>query len=224
MRIGVLGTGVVGQTLATKLVAVGHDVVMGSRDAANVKAAEWVASTSGAGRAGTFAEAAEHGEIVVNATLGEFSLTALELAGADNLAGKVLVDVANPLDFSHGMPPTLTVANTDSLGEQIQRAFPDARVVKALNTVTASVMVSPGDLASPTNLFVAGNNSDAKATTVDLLGSFGWKVDRIVDLGDITAARGTESYLLLWVRIMQALGTSAFNVSIVSEQSEGQSH
>ncbi len=220
MRIGVLGTGMVGQTVATKLVAVGHEVVMGSRDAANPKAADWVASTKGRGRAGAFAEAAEHGEIVVNATSGQASLAALELAGADNLAGNVLIDVANPLDFSHGMPPSLTVANTDSLGEQIQRAFPEARVVKALNTVTASVMVSPGDLASATNLFVAGNDSDAKATTIGLLGSLGWEAERIVDLGDITAARGTEAYLLLWVRVMQALGTPAFNISII-EASEG---
>ncbi len=224
MRIGVLGTGMVGQTLGTKLVVVGHDVVMGSRDAANLKATGWATSTDGRGRAGTFAEAAEHGEIVVNATSGQGSLAALELAGADNLAGKVLVDVANPLDFSHGMPPSLTVANTDSLGEQIQRGFPDARVVKTLNTVTASVMVSPGDLASLTSLFVAGNDTDAKEMTIRLLESFGWPVDRIVDLGDITAARGTESYLLLWVRIMQALGTAAFNVSLVGERGEGQPH
>lgn len=215
MRIGVLGTGVVGQTLATKLVAVGHDVVMGSREAANPKAADWVTSTEGRGRAGAFAEAAEHGEIVANATSGQASLAALELAGAENLAGKVLVDVANPLDFSHGVPPSLTVANTDSLGEQIQRAFPAARVVKALNTVTASVMVSPDDLAAPTNLFIAGNDSGAKATTIDLLGFLGWEAERIVDLGDITAARGTEAYLLLWVWVMQALGTPAFNISII---------
>ncbi len=217
MRIGVLGTGMVGRTLATKLVEVGHHVVMGSRHAVNDKATEWVRSVSGGGRAGTFAEAAKHGDIVVNATSGIASLAALELAGADNLAGKVFVDVANPLDFSHGMPPTLTVANTDSLGEQIQRAFPAARVVKTLNTVNASVMVCPGDLASPTNLFVAGNDNEAKAIVTDLLESFGWTVDRIVDLGDITAARGMESYLLLWVPMMQALGTATFNVSIVIE-------
>jgi predicted dinucleotide-binding enzyme len=216
MRIGVLGTGVVGQTLATKMVDVGHDVVMGSRHAANDTAAEWVASVADGGRADTFAGAAEHGEIVVNATSGQASLAALGLAGADNLAGKVLVDVANPLDFSHGMPPTLTVANTDSLGEQIQRAFPAARVVKALNTVNASVMVSPGDLPSPTNLFVAGNDAGAKATVVGLVESFGWTAEQIVDLGDITAARGMEAYLLLWVRTMQVLGTAAFNVSIVT--------
>jgi predicted dinucleotide-binding enzyme len=215
MRIGVLGTGVVGATLATKFVEVGHEVVMGSRGGSNDKATEWSASTGGEGRAGTFADAAEFGEVVVNATSGQASLAALELAGADNLAGKVLVDVANPLDFSQGMPPTLTVANTDSLGERIQRAFPSVRVVKALNTVNANVMVNPTDLPSPTNLFVAGNDQKAKDTVVSLLGSFGWAADRIVDLGDISAARAQEAYVLLWVRLMKTLGTVAFNVSIV---------
>ncbi len=215
MRIGVLGTGVVGATLATKFLDVGDEVVMGSRDASNGSATAWAASTGGTGRAGTFADAAEFGEVVVNATSGRVSLAALELAGADNLAGKVLVDVANPLDFSRGTPPSLTVANTDSLAESIQRAFPSARVVKALNTVNASVMVNPTDLLAPTNLFVAGNDQEAKGTVVSMLGSFGWAAERIVDLGDISAARGQEAYVLLWVSLMQALGTPAFNVSIV---------
>jgi 8-hydroxy-5-deazaflavin:NADPH oxidoreductase len=216
MRIAVLGTGMVGQTLATKLVEVGHDVVMGSRDAANEKAAEWVANMGGGGRAATFAEAAEYGEVVVNATSGGATLAALELAGADNLAGKVLVEVANPLDFSQGFPPTLTVANTDSLAEQVQRAYPAARVVKALNTVNASVMVRPGDLAAPTNLFIAGDDDDAKAVVVGILESFGWAAERILDLGDITAARGLEAWLLLWTRMMQKLGTPKFNIAIVT--------
>jgi predicted dinucleotide-binding enzyme len=215
MRIGVLGTGVVGATLASKFVEVGDEVAMGSRDGSNDKATGWATTTGGRGRAGTFADAAEFGEVVVNATSGQASLSALELAGADNLAGKVLVDVANALDFSQGQPPSLTVANTDSLAERIQRAFPSARVVKALNTVNANVMVNPGDLLAPTNLFVAGNDQKAKDTVASLLGSFGWAADRIVDLGDISAARGQEAYVLLWVRLMQALGTAAFNVSIV---------
>ncbi len=211
-----LGTGVVGRTLATKLIEVGHDVMMGSREATNDRSAEWVASTGGAGRAGRFAEAAEHGEIVFNATSGQASLAALELAGAENLAGKVLIDVANALDFSHGRPPSLFVANTDSLGEQIQRAFPAARVVKALNTVDTSVMVTPGALPSPTDIFVAGDDTDAKAVVEGVLGSFAWPAEHVVDLGDLTAARGMEGYTLLWVRVMQAMGTAAFNVSIVA--------
>jgi 8-hydroxy-5-deazaflavin:NADPH oxidoreductase len=213
----VLGTGIVGRTLATKLVEVGHDVVMGSRDGSNETAAEWVAGVGGAGRAGTFAEAAEHGEIALNATSGAASLAALELAGAANLAGKVLVDVANPLDFSRGMPPSLTVANTDSLAEQIQRAFPAARVVKALNTVNASVMVDPGGLAGPTNLFVAGDDTRAKVVVTALLVSFGWAAEQVVDLGGLSAARGLEAYLLLWVPVMQAIGTPTFNLSLVRE-------
>jgi 8-hydroxy-5-deazaflavin:NADPH oxidoreductase len=215
MRVGVLGTGAVGQTLATKMVQVGHDVVMGSRDPANEKAAEWVATVGGAGRAGTFANAAEHAELVVNATSGAVSLAALELAGAGNLAGKVLLDVANPLDFSRGMPPSLTVANTDSLAEQIQRAHPDARVVKALNTVNTSVMVRPEGLQGPTNLFVAGDDVTAKGVVSGVLVSFGWPADRIVDLGGVAMARGLEAYMLLWVPMMQALGTASFNISLV---------
>jgi predicted dinucleotide-binding enzyme len=215
MRIGVLGTGMVGRALATKLVDIGHDVVMGSRSAANEAAADWVASTGGAGRAGTFAEAAEHGELVVNATSGGVSLAALELAGTDNLAGKVLIDVANPLDFSRGMPPSLTVANTDSLAEQIQRAHPATRVVKALNTLNASVMVAPESLTGPTDVFVAGDDAAAKAAVTEILLSFGWPPDRIIDLGGIDAARGLEAYVTFWVRLMQSLGTPAFNVAVV---------
>jgi predicted dinucleotide-binding enzyme len=217
MRVGVLGTGMVGQALATKLIDVGHDVVMGSRRADNEAAAEWVASTGGAGRAGIFAEAAEHGEVVVNATSGAVSLSALELAGGDNLAGKVLIDVANPLDFSQGMPPSLTVANTDSLAEQIQRAYPAARVVKALNTVNASVMVAPEALAAPTDLFLAGDEAEAKAVVAGILESFGWPADRITDLGGLDAARGLEAYVTFWVRLLQALGTPSFNVSVVRD-------
>lgn len=146
MRIGVLGTGIVGETIASKLVEVGHEVMMGSREAGNEKAAAWVAGAGEGAREASFADAAAFGELVVNATAGAHSLDALELAGAENLAGKVLLEAANPLDFSQGMPPTLTIANTDSLGEAIQRAHPDAKVVKALNTVTAGLMVDPSSL------------------------------------------------------------------------------
>ena len=151
MRFGVLGTGMVGQAIAGKLVAVGHEVKMGSREAGNEKAVAWASEAGEGASEGSFADAAGFGEVVVNATAGAHSLEALEAAGAENLAGKVLIDVANALDFSQGMPPTLTVCNDDSLGEQIQRAFPDARVVKALNTINASVMVAPGSLGETTN-------------------------------------------------------------------------
>src|SRR5215210_4228953 len=215
MRIGVLGTGMVGQTLAGKLVELGHEVRMGSREAGNEKAVAWASEAGEGASEGSFADAAEFGELVINATAGGASLKALEAAGGENLSGKVLVDVANPLDFSGGMPPSLTVCNTDSLAEQIQRAFPEARVVKALNTVNASVMVEPDALGGSTNLFVCGNDDGAKAQVIEILETFGWLSGDILDLGDVSAARGPEMYLPLWVLMMGATGTPRFNVSIV---------
>ena len=200
MRFGVLGTGMVGQAIAGKLRALGHEVAVGSRQAG--------ADTR------TFADAAAFGEANVNATAGSASLDALNMAGAGALAGKVLIDVANPLVFGDG-PPTLSVCNDDSLGEQIQRAFPQARVVKALNTVNASVMVTPGELSERHNIFICGDDADAKRQVAELLESFGWHPDDVVDLGDITAARGTEMYLPLWLRMMSATGTPRFNIRIV---------
>jgi predicted dinucleotide-binding enzyme len=215
VRFGVLGTGMVGQTLGGKLVDLGHDVVMGARRAGNEKAAEWARAAGEHAREGSFADAADFGEAIVNATAGTASLDALEMAGADAIERKVLIDVANPLVFGGGGPPTLSVCNDDSLGEQIQRAYPQARVVKALNTVNASVMVSPGDLPGRHDIFVCGNDAGAKRQVTDLLESFGWPPDDIVDLGDITAARGTEMYLPLWLRLMGATGTPQFNIEIV---------
>ena len=215
MRIGVLGTGMVGKTIATKLVALGHEVMMGSRTAGNETAAEWVTSAGSGASQGTFADAAAFGELVFNCTAGTGSLEALELAGAENLAGKTLVDVANPLDFSQGMPPRLFICNTDSLAEQIQRAFPDARVVKALNTVNHEVMVDPEKVPGEHDVFVCGNDETAKAEVFELLRSFGWAVENIVDLGDISAARGTEAYLLLWLRLRGAFQTGHLNIKVL---------
>jgi predicted dinucleotide-binding enzyme len=214
VRIGVLGTGTVGHTLATKLVELGHDVRMGARDVANEKARDWAASAGEGASQGTFADAAGHGEVVFNCTAGAVSLDALELAGDDALRGKVLVDVANALDSSRGMPLTLTVCNTDSLAEQIQRRFPDARVVKSLNTVNASVMVDPSRVPGEHDIFVCGNDDDAKAQVKQLLESFGWPRDRIVDLGGIEGARATEMYLPLWIRLWQTFGTPHVNVHV----------
>ncbi len=214
MKIAVLGTGSVGSTIASKLVALGHEVRMGSRSARGDKATAWVKGAGVKASEGTFAEAAAFGEVVFNCTNGGGALEALTAAGRENLAGKVLADVSNPLDFSKGMPPTLFTGNTDSLGEQIQRTFPAARVVKTLNTVNAGLMVDPGGLAGGEHsIFVSGNDAAAKALTVEILKAFGWK--HIVDLGDISTARGTESYLPLWLRLWGALGTAAFNVRIV---------
>jgi predicted dinucleotide-binding enzyme len=212
VRIGILGTGVVGQTLGGKLVELGHEVKLGSRTSANEKAAKWVGQHGSRASQGTFAEAASFGEMVFNCTSGMVSLEALRSAGSANLAGKVLVDVANPLDFSHGMPPTLSVCNSDSLGEQIQRAFPDAKVVKALNTMNAGVMVNPSSVPGDHDVFICGNDAGAKSQTSDLLRSFGWRT--IVDLGDISGARGVEMLLPLWLRLMGTFKTATFNFHI----------
>jgi predicted dinucleotide-binding enzyme len=214
MKVGVLGTGSVGRTIGTKLVGLGHEVKMGSRSADNEHAAEWVASAGSGASQGTFADAAAFGELVFNCTAGTVSLEALGAAGEENLSGKVLVDVSNPLDFSQGMPPTLSVCNDDSVGEQIQRAFPDARVVKALNTMNAAIMVDPASIPGEHDVFMCGNDDGAKAQVSELLQSFGWPAELIVDLGDITAARGTEMYLPLWLRLMGAVGPH-FNIKVV---------
>lgn len=216
MRFGVLGTGVVGQTIATKLVSIGHTVTMGSRQAGNDRAVTWAAGGGQDAAQGSFADAAAFGEVVFNATAGAASLDVLAGAGADNLAGKILIDVANPLNMSAGMLPVLTVCNTDSLAERIQRAFPAVRVVKALNTVNADVMVEPGLVPGSHTVFVSGNDPEAKAQVVELLASFGWGTDDIMDLGDITSARGTEMYLALWLRLWGATGTGHLNVKVVT--------
>ena len=205
----------VGQALAGKLVELGHEVTMGSRQAGNEKAVAWAAEAGQGASEGSFADAAAFGEMVINATAGAASVEALEAAGPDNLAGKVLIDVANPLDHSQGMPPLLSFCNDDSLGERIQRTFPEARVVKALNTMNASVMVAPGSLGETTNVFVCGNDEGAKHEVAELLRSFGWSEAQVFDLGDITAARGAEMYLPLWLRMFGALETGRFNIGIV---------
>ncbi|MCL4265009.1 MAG: NAD(P)-binding domain-containing protein [Anaerolineae bacterium] len=213
MKIGVFGSGIVGQTIAGKVAELGHDVMVGTRDPAKLQ--DWPGKIGGNVRVGSLAEAAAHGEILFNATNGGGSLEALALAKEANLNGKILIDIANPLDFSQGMPPTLFVSNTDSLGEQIQHTYPQVKVVKTLNTVTASLMVNPQQLADGDHhLFVSGNDADAKAQVVHLLTSwFGWR--QIIDLGDITTARGTEMYLPIWLRLWGALGTGLFNIKVV---------
>ncbi len=215
MRIAVLGTGMVGKAIAGKLVALGHEVMMGSRSAGNDQAREWVTAAGSSARHGTFAEAAAFGELLFNCTAGSGSLEALRSVEAADLKGKVLVDVSNPLDFSRGMPPSLSVVNTDSLGEQIQRAFPDTRVVKALNTINCQLMVDPGRVPGEHDVFLAGDDAAAKEEVRQLLESFGWAADRIIDLGDITAARATEMYLPLWLRLMGTLQSADFNIKIV---------
>jgi 8-hydroxy-5-deazaflavin:NADPH oxidoreductase len=224
MKIAVLGTGMVGQAVAAKLSDLGHETTVGTRDPqatlartepdgmGNPPFSAWHAEHP-AVRLATFAEAAEQADLVVNATNGGVSLGVLAQAGAANLAGKVLLDIANPLDFSQGFPPTLFVKDTDSLGEQIQRAFPEAKVVKTLNTLTAALMVEPRLAAGGDHsVFVSGNDEDAKQTVFDLLKNIG-HTDAI-DLGDLSTARGTEMLLPIWVRLMGALGTPMFNFKI----------
>jgi 8-hydroxy-5-deazaflavin:NADPH oxidoreductase len=225
VRFGILGTGVVGKTIAVRLDGLGHDVIVGARNPeetlsrtdpdqyGNPPFGTWQEEHPEV-RLGTFAEAAAHGDMVVNATAGAVSLEALEQAGEDNLNGKILIDIANPLDFSKGMPPTLLVSNTDSLGEQIQRRFPEAKVVKTLHTMNAYVMVDPAQLAATDHtVFVSGDDAEAKARVSELLRSFGWS--DIIDLGDITTARGTEMVLPIWVRLFGVLQKPIYNFKIV---------
>lgn len=211
MKIGILGTGMVGQALGTGFVAAGHAVMLGAREAANPRAAEW--AQTHAAQHGNFADAARFGELLVNATAGRHSVEALQLAGERNLQGKILIDVANPLDFSQGMPPTLTICNTESLGERIQAHFPSVKVVKALNTVNCELMLQPGKLSGEHDLFICGDDTQAKERVTELLRSFGWQ--HVHDLGGIANARGTEMLLALWIRLMQALGTPLFNFHVV---------
>jgi 8-hydroxy-5-deazaflavin:NADPH oxidoreductase len=214
MKIGILGSGMVGSTIGTKLVKLGHDVKMGSRTKDNSKGADWVKTSGPKATQGTFADAAAFGEILFNCTHGMASLEVMKQSGTQNLKGKILVDVANALDFSKGMPPSLSVCNTDSLGEQIQRAFPDVKVVKALNTVNCNLMVNPSLVKGDHDLFICGNDAPAKAQVVDILKNwFGWK--SVIDLGDITAARATEMLLPIWVRLMGLYQSPNFNFRIV---------
>lgn len=225
MKIAVLGTGMVGQALAGKLAALGHEVTVGTRDVeATMSRAEpdamgnppyptWAQAHPQVPLA-TFADATADAELVVNATSGGVSIAALEAAGKERLAGKVLLDIANPLDFSQGFPPSLFVSNTDSLAERIQAAFPDAKVVKALNTMNAFLMVDPRQLADGDHsVFVSGDDAEAKQVVTGLLESFGHT--DVIDLGDITTARGTEQLLPIWTRLYGALGVPAFQFKVV---------
>lgn len=228
MKIGILGSGQVAQIVGAKLLELSHEVMISSRNpdaqkdrgawgkipSANQWKEEQIKKKHNA-QAGSFRDAARFGEVLFNCTAGEGSLEALQAAGKENLKGKVLVDLANPLDFSKGMPPTLTICNTESLGERIQKAFPEVKVVKALNTVNANLMVNPTLVPGDHDLFIAGNDQKAKEWVKDTLLKqwFGWR--NIIDLGDISCARGTEMYLPLWLRLWNALQTPQFNIKVV---------
>ena len=214
MKIGVLGTGMVGNAIATKLVALGHDVKMGARSATNEKATAWAKDKGLHGSHGAFADAALHGQIVFNCTAGAISLDVVKAAGIVNLRDKVLIDVSNPLDFSRGFPPSSIFRGEDSTGEQLQRHLPGTSVVKTLNTVNCKVMVEPSRVPGDHDVFVAGDDAASKARVSEILtGWFGWKT--VVDLGGINAARGLEAYGVAWVHLFRELKTADFNIKIV---------
>jgi len=225
MQIAIIGTGMVGRGLATRLTGLGHDVVIGTRSLADTLGrtepdgmgtppfAQWQRENS-AVRLVTLPQAGSHGEVIINAVNGHHVMAALDGVGAESLAGKVLLDLALPLDLSAGFPPTLTVSNSDSLGEQIQRAHPDTRVVKSLNSVYYEVMIDPSRVPGPHSIFVAGNDADAKRSVEGLLVEFGWPARSIIDLGDITGARGVEMYARLFFTLYNAFGTFDFNINV----------
>jgi 8-hydroxy-5-deazaflavin:NADPH oxidoreductase len=228
MRIGVLGTGIVGRSHAARLVDLGHEVVMGTRDVSrslsvntvdymgNPPLREWLDRNPQV-RLTPFSEAAKHGEIVINAINGMHALEGLHLAGNENLDGKVIIDITNPLDFSRGMPPSLFISNTDSLGEQIQRSFPSARIVKTLNTMSAPLQVNPRLLMDGDHhTFISGNDPEAKRVVVQLLEDYGWR--NVIDIGDIASARGPEMVLPIWTRLLGVLKTPMFNFKLVYER------
>lgn len=216
MKIAVLGTGMVGKTLAPRLAELGHEVILGTRDVAATLAKEDFAAWSGQHpevTVATFADAAANADMVLNATNGDATLSVLALAGADNLAGKVLVDISNGLDFSGGFPPRISFPPDDSMGEQIQRAYPETLVVKSLNTMTAPLMADPTVLGDPGSVFVSGDSVKAKKEVTALLQELGHT--DVIDLGDITTARGVEWLMPAWVRLMAPMGTHLFNWKIV---------
>lgn len=219
MKIAVLGTGTVGNTIGSRLIELGHEVMMGSRSAENEKAVAFAANHSGGkAHAGTFADAVAFGDIIFNCTKGDGSIEALRSA-EQLLAGKIIIDVSNPLDFSQGMPPSLipALSNTNSLGEEIQRTFPQSKVVKTLNTMWCGLMVNPNMIGGGDHTnFVCGNDNEAKGKVKSLLQEFGWKSENLLDLGDITCARGTEAVLPIWLRVWNATQNGAFNFKVIS--------
>jgi 8-hydroxy-5-deazaflavin:NADPH oxidoreductase len=195
MRVGVLGTGVVGQAIGRGFTALGHEVKLGGREATNEKAKAWAEKAGSKATVGTFRDAAIFGELIVLATLGEANESALRAAGLENLRGKVLIDATNPLDFSTGTP-RLSIGHTDSAGERVQRLVPDAKVVKAFNTVGNTLMFRPELPGGPPDMFIAGNDDGAKSTVAGLLKEFGFGT---ADLGGIESARYLEAMCMVWV-------------------------
>jgi len=213
MKFGVLGTGDVGQRLASKLAGLGNDIKMGSRTADNPKALNWAKENGAKCSAGKFSDAAAFGEIVFLCVKGDAVMDVIQAAGTVNFKGKTVVDVTNPLDFSKGMPPSLFVSNTNSMGEEVQKAIPDARVIKTLNCVSNEIMVNPELTGGEPTMFLSGNNLEAKEEIKKVLVQFGWK--DLIDLGDITGARCTEMLLPIWLRLWGTLQNGQIGFKIV---------
>jgi predicted dinucleotide-binding enzyme len=227
MKVGILGTGTVGRTLAEAFAAKGHDVTIGTRDVEALMTrtepdqsrtppfSAWHAEHEDVA-VGTHADAGAFGELLVNSTAGTGSVEALRAAGAKDLDGRIVIDTSNALDFSTGFPPSLLVGNTDSLAETIQREFPRIRVVKAWNTMTAALMTNPGMLAGGDHTIpICGNDDEAKKEVTSLLESFGWR--DVLDLGDLTGARAMEGYMPFWLCAYTAVQTPIFNTKVVRQ-------
>ncbi len=226
MKISVLGTGNVGQTFASRFVELGHEVMVGTRDVNTTLARKnadqttfetWLHANDKI-QLGTFAESAAFGEIVVNALQGAITISTFTAIPEAHLNGKSILDLSNPLDFSKGFPPTLLAGlnNDNSLGEELQKVLPNAKVVKTLNTMFCGLMVNPRALGEDSTVFISGNDADAKTQIKGILASFGWKESEILDLGDITTARGTESILPIWLRIYGATQNGFFNLKVAT--------
>jgi 8-hydroxy-5-deazaflavin:NADPH oxidoreductase len=208
MQIAIVGSGEVGRSLGRAWRAAGHEATIGTRDPAETRARpEWADVDLD-----LVAYADLDAEVFLNATRGETALDALRAVGPA-LSGKVVIDTTNALDFSQGFPPSLFVSNTDSLSEQLQRALPEARLVKMFNTMNNQVMAHPTSLGQESTIFLAGNDESARGTAAALARDLGWT--DVLDLGDLTAARGLEMYLPLWLRIANAVGGVPFNIKVV---------
>lgn len=227
MKVAVIGTGAVGQAMSKKFLELGHQVFMGTREPQQSLTRKETDSWGTAGIGAwiknypqvnlmSFKDAVQNGnDLIVFAMNGQAALDVLQHIGPELLAEKIMIDISNPLDFSKGFPPLLSVCNTESLGEQIQNTFPDLKVVKALNTISHPIMENPGVIEGDHNVFICGNDEDAKDKVKSILQDFGWKAHNIIDLGDITNARGTEMLLPLWTRLMGKFQSPLFNFNVV---------
>ena len=215
MKYAVLGTGMVGHTLSTKLVGLGHEVRKGSRITDNENAAAWASKLGGASGYGAQREVSVWADRVIFAVNGAQIEAAASAVGNEAAAGKTVIDVTNPLDMSHGMPPVLVahLSNTTSAGEILQAALPDAKVVKTLNTMNHRIMVDPSRVPGVHDVFLCSDHDDAKAEACEILAEFGWSAP--IDLGPLAAARGTEGLMPFWLRMSGANGNFDFNYRIV---------